>query len=461
MTHKNPLSLLLAVFLAAGVTACGTADKKASGEITLMTLDPGHFHAALLQKQMLPGVSPLAYVYAPLGEGLTAHLNRIARFNHRSENPTTWELEIYAGADSLHRMLRERPGNVVILSGRNRAKIKKIQASIDAGLNVLADKPWIIEAGDLPALEAALRSAKQHNVAAYDAMTLHFEITFLLQRELVNDREIFGTPLKGSTSEPAVTIESMHYLYKQVAGVPNRRPPWFFDIRQQGEGLTDVGTHLVDLVQWTLFPDQAIDYRADIDVTSGKRWPTSISKEQFRQVTGTAPFPDYLKASVTKDHLQYFCNNSVHYTIRGIHTGLRIEWGFEAAPGAGFTQHAIYRGSKTRVEVRHGKKENFKAEVYVVPNSATEKDAVLEALRRKIQLLQPKYPGLAVEDRGEEFRIEIPDALRTGHEFHFALLTSRFLDYVRDPGSMPAWEAPNMLAKYYVTTKGVQLARGR
>ncbi len=38
-------------------------------------------------------------------------------------------------------------------------------------------------------------------------------------------------------------------------------------------------------------------------------------------------------------------------------------------------------------------------------------------------------------------------------------MTRRFLQYVRDRGTLPAWERPNMLAKYYVTTEGVRLAR--
>ena len=38
-------------------------------------------------------------------------------------------------------------------------------------------------------------------------------------------------------------------------------------------------------------------------------------------------------------------------------------------------------------------------------------------------------------------------------------VTNRFFDYVRSPGSMPEWERANMLAKYYVSTKGVELAR--
>ena len=44
---------------------------------------------------------------------------------------------------------------------------------------------------------------------------------------------------------------------KVVSGAPNIRPPWFFDTTEQGEGLNDIGTHLVDLVQWTLFPERA------------------------------------------------------------------------------------------------------------------------------------------------------------------------------------------------------------
>ena len=44
----------------------------------LTLLDPGHFHAALVQREMYPGVSERVDVYAPLGTDLTEHLNRIA-----------------------------------------------------------------------------------------------------------------------------------------------------------------------------------------------------------------------------------------------------------------------------------------------------------------------------------------------------------------------------------------------
>ena len=39
----------------------------APGEVRLMTLDPGHFHAALVQKSSYPQVDPRVHVFAPDG----------------------------------------------------------------------------------------------------------------------------------------------------------------------------------------------------------------------------------------------------------------------------------------------------------------------------------------------------------------------------------------------------------
>ena len=117
--------------------------------VRLITLDPAHFHAALVQKQMLPGIAKRVSIYAPLGPDLLAHLKLIEQFNSRPDNPTSWELDIHCSPRSLEEMIAARPGNVVVLAGRNRIKIGKIKASLEAGLNVLSDKPWIIRAEDL------------------------------------------------------------------------------------------------------------------------------------------------------------------------------------------------------------------------------------------------------------------------------------------------------------------------
>ena len=413
------------------------------GEFRLITLDPGHFHAALIQKEMYAGVSKRVAIYAPLGPDLSEHLNRIARFNLRADKPTCWELDIHAAPDFLERMAAERPGNIVVISGRNRSKIGRIRASLDAGLNVLADKPWIIRPDDLPALEEALAIARRSGLVAYDIMTERYEITSILQRELVNDPDTFGSILPGTEQEPAVYMESVHHILKLVAGVPNLRPAWFFDIHEQGEALSDVGTHLVDLAQWTLFPESAIDHRRDIEVLHARRWPTPISAVQFRQVTGEA------------GGLDYYCNTSVSYAVRGVHIKLDVLWRWEAPAAGGDTHLAMYRGTKSRVEVRQAEKEKYRPELYVSPSDA----GAAAALRSKIGDLEHRYPGIALEDSGAEFRVTIPDRYRVGHEAHFAQVTRQFFEYLKRPEDLPAWEEPCMLAKYFVSTKGVEMSQ--
>lgn len=464
MNYRKRLSVILSLAIgAAALTAVGIG-RVAEGQgtmkqVRLMTLDPGHFHAALIQKEMYPRVSPTVHVYAPLGFDLTEHLNRIARFNERPQSPTKWELEVHTGPSSLKRMLAERPGNVVVLSGKNRTKIESIQASVDNGLNVLADKPWIIDAADLPRLEAALDSAEKQKLIAYDIMTERSEITTVLQRELIHDAGVFGELTKGTESEPAVFMDSVHYILKLVAGAPNIRPAWFFDVQQQGEGLADITTHLADLVQWMLFPEQAINYRRDVEVIAAKRWPTMLTQQQFQRVTNEARFPDFLHPNMRGDQLEYFCNGWVAYRLRGVNTKLNVIWNYEPPAGGGDTHFAVFRGSRSRVEIRQGKEEKYRPELYVVPHGAAEMSEIRGALEKKVASLQARYPGIGVDSAGNELRVTIPDKYRVGHEAHFAEVTARFLDYLNEPRRLPSWEKANMLAKYYLTTKAVELSR--
>jgi predicted dehydrogenase len=254
-------------------------------------------------------------------------------------------------------------------------------------------------------------------------------------------------------------MESVHNLMKMVAGAPNIRPPWFFDTAEQGEGFNDIGTHLVDLAQWTLFPDQAIDYRADVRVLSAQRWPTWITEADFRRVTNEPRFPTDLSASINDGKLEYYCNTLVSFALRGIHTKLAVIWDWEAPAGSGDTHFAFYRGTRARVEVRQTKADGYRPELYVIPADAGTAPQVLSAVQARLRALQPQYPGVSVEQRGSELHVSIPDVFRVGHEAHFAQVTTHFLEFLRNRDSLPSWERPNMLAKYYVTTTGTELSR--
>ncbi len=444
------------------IAGCGPrrVETKAPAEFQLVIVDPGHYHAALIQRDTYPQVSPQVSVYAPLGPELLDYLNRVSLFNTRKENPTKWELDVHSGPDSFERMLRDRPGNVAIFAGRNQGKIDRIQRALEAGMNVLADKPWIISPAELPKLATALDTAEAKGLVGYDIMTERYEITSILQKELVNSPEVFGDLLAGTEAEPAVTAKSIHHLMKTVSGVPFRRPSWFFDIEENGEGLSDVGTHVVDLVNWTAFPRQELDYAADIQMLTAKRWPTVIDAGQWEEVTGEKAFPGELARWIKDGRFEYFCNHSVNYAVRGVNVALTILWNWEAPAGSGDDYEAAFRGSKARIEIRQAKPEGFRPELYVVPNSPAIQDSVFAALRAKLLSLGQDYRGVNVSIQGNEARLVIPDRFRVSHEEHFAQVAKAFLGYLKDPKSLPHWEKAEMLAKYFVCTKGVELSRG-
>ena len=393
--------------------------------IKIITLDPAHFHAALIHKEMVPGIEPEVHVFAPLGPDLMAHLNRLMAFNSRPADPTRWDVEVHASADFLKHMLRQPPGNVAVLAGRNHTKIDSMLACAEAGLHILADKPWIIRHADMPKLERLLAVAKSKGVVIFDIMTERHEITSILQRELVLDPEVFGELIPGTPEEPAIEMESIHALKKLVAGTPLMRPPAFFDIQN------------------------------DIQMISAERWPTVLSRDDYEQITGEKNFPVALGDELDRDHFAYYCNNRAIYVILDHFVLLDIRWDVELA--AGDTHFAEYRGTRSAVRISQDPDKVAPPDLDVIPNADGDRSAVRGALEQRVSVLAARCAGLQVADHGQGFRIVIPADLRIGHEAHFAQVASEFLTYVHAPGKMPAWEMPNLLAKYFVTTKAVEM----
>jgi len=266
---------LIALAVLACLAACDSANEGSQNKaVQLITVAPGHFHAALVQKAMYPEVSDLVHVYAPNGPEVDAHLALIDRYNTDPDRPTSWQEKVYRGDDFFQKMIAERKGNLVVLAGNNRDKIGYIAQSVDAGLNVLADKPMAIDADGFAKLKQAFATAADKNVLLYDIMTERYEINTMLQKAFSELPDFFGGLVEGSADNPAITKESVHHFFKEVSGRPLSRPVWFYDTKQQGEGIVDVTTHLVDLVQWESFPEEIIDFERDIRLLRTKRWPT-------------------------------------------------------------------------------------------------------------------------------------------------------------------------------------------
>lgn len=422
--------------------------------VHLVTLAPGHFHAALVQKESLAGVDPHTHVYAPLDADLVAHLDRITRFNARPDNPTAWTVDVHAGPDWLDRFRAERPGNAVVIAGRNKPKIDLILAAVSAGYCVLADKPWIIDAADFPKLERVFAEADRNGVFAWDIMTERFEAVNRVLRELMHDPDVFGEPLLGTRNEPALELSSTHFLKKVVAGAPLRRPAWWFDAAVAGEAIADVGTHLADLALWLLFPNEAIDHRTEVEVVSADRWPTMLSPDNFREITGLPVVPPDLFHPRDGGGLAYRGNGKATVRVRGRTVRMDVFWGLRAEGSSVDVQRATVRGSRSRVSVWYEAPADEGASVEVTPAPGAE-SGVREACQRWCE----RRPGYAVTENPYFFDISIPEGERSGHEAHFACVLNEFIDHFIDRSHIPHWERANLLAKYHICTRAVELAR--
>jgi len=427
------------------------------GEVVLIILDPGHFHASLVQKVMYPQIDPTVYVFGPEGPDVQDHLNRIERFNNRDNEPTRWNEIVYTGKNYFDKMLVQKPGNLVVISGNNKIKADYILGSVKAGFNVLADKPMIIYPEDFKKLEQAFEVAEEKGVMLYDIMTERHEITTILQRKLSGIPEIFGQVKHGSSENPAITKESVHHFFKYVAGKPLKRPQWFFDTSQQGDGLVDVTTHLVDLIQWECYPGEII-VKDDIKISKSTHWPTSLNSKEFQKVTGMREFPEYLKKDMDHGNLMVYANGEIIYRIRDIWAKVKVEWNFKAPEGGGDTHYSIMKGTLSNLIIQQGEKENFRPELYIELTGDVDSEEFEKRLKEAVRHDIAKEGLQVVKEDVKRWRIEIPDKYRVGHEAHFGQVTGKFLGYLID-GKLPAWEVPNIITKYYTTTEALKMAR--
>lgn len=429
------------------------------GEIELVVLDPGHFHASLLQKFSQKQVNDTVFVYAPEGDELTQYLSSIEGYNNRSENPTHWNGVVYSGEDYLGKMIDEHKGNVVVLAGNNRKKTAYISKAVNAGYNVLSDKPMAIDKAGFRLLEATYDSARSRDVYLYDVMTERYDILNTITRVLVNSEELFGELQDGTVEEPAIVMKNVHHFFKEVSGNVLVRPAWFYDVEQQGEGIADVATHLVDLVNWQCFPDKVIDYRTDVDIISAKHWPTSLTLADFTRSTRLYRFPDFLQKYLRNNLLEVFANGTIHYQLNGKNVAVISLWNYEAPEGGGDAYSALIKGTKASVEIVQNKEENYIKQLYIEKDKATDAEIFESALNKVVAELQKTYPYISPKQRSENrYQIVVPVEFRKGHEDYFGMVAAKYFQYLvnRD---MPEWEISNTLAKYYITTTALDMAK--
>jgi predicted dehydrogenase len=405
----------------------------------LAFLEPAHFHATLTLREPNPRVAPEIAVYAAAGPELDDFLALVDRFNRRATRPTRWRPRVQLGDDPLARLVADRPADLVVLAGRNRGKARLIRRLHDAGLHVLADKPWLVDPGDLDDIRASLGSAP----IAREMMTGRRDAMARLVKRLVDDPALFGGFARDES--PAIEQESVHHFEKRVDGGPLRRPWWYFDSRVQGGGAVDIPTHLVDQAQWLLDADAGPTNRAP-RLIAARGWSTPVPLEVFTRVSGTRSVPADLRAAVVGDTLRVFCNAELTYALAGVTARAGARWEISTPPGGGDTSRLVLHGRAARVRVEQSAATDFRRRVTVeargdAATTARALDAALAASRAE-------HPGVAATPRGPGVHeIVVPPGLDAGHEAHFAELLDETLDWI-DADRVPAAVAERTLAKY-------------
>ena len=381
-----------------------------------------------------PRVADEIFVYAHEGAELRDFLALVERFNCRSANPTRWCPVVKTADDPLGQLVEERRGDVVILAGRNGGKARTIRRLHESGFHVLADKPWLVEPGDLAHVRASLDGWP----LAAEIMTGRHDVAAGLVKRLVGAAEIFGA---FRADAPAIEQESVHHLEKLVDGAPLRRPWWFFDVRAQGSGPVDIPTHVVDQAQWLVG-----DAAAAPMLLSARAWSTRVPAEAFRRITGEAGFPRELEPFVDGDTLSYRCNAELVYQIGQVTASAATRWNLSPSAGGGDVSHSVAHGTRADVRLEQSARTDHHRRVFVEPR-ADDRD-VARALRETVMTWQADLPGVEVVPASPEtFELTVPPPLDGGHETHFARVLDEFLTIVhahRWPGAL----ADRTLAKY-------------
>ncbi|NQU54273.1 MAG: oxidoreductase, partial [Bacteroidetes bacterium] len=156
--------------------------------------------------------------------------------------------------------------------------------------------------------------------------------------------------------------------------------------------------------------------------------------------------------------LKVYSNGEINYKLKGIYAKASVIWNYQAPEGTGDTHYSIMRGSKCNIEIKQGKEEAYKPTLYV-ESTGVELESFTANLEKAISNdLNKLYPGISLVKKGDNvWTVVIPDKYKIGHEAHFGQVTEKYLRYLKD-GSMPEWEVPNMIVKYYTTTEAMKVA---
>lgn len=136
--------------------------------------------------------------------------------------------------EDLDKLLLDSGANTLITAAVNSKKADIIVKAIDAGLNIISDKPLVTKMEDLQKIIEALNRNK--DVKLYLMLSERYNPVLVTAKALIESGEI-GNPVSIINMRP-------HKLH------PNDRPAWMFDSMLYGGIINDIGVHDIDIATW-------------------------------------------------------------------------------------------------------------------------------------------------------------------------------------------------------------------
>ncbi len=154
------------------------------------------------------------------------------------ESSKVFQAPVYNDLDEL---LQKSGANTLLTAAINSDKADIIVKAIDAGLNIIADKPLVTTMDDLDRIVDALGRNKQ--VKLYLMLSERYNPVLVTAKKIIDAGEI-GQVVNIINMRP-------HRLN------PQDRPAWMFDSKQYGGIINDIGVHDIDVAVW--FTDSEVE----------------------------------------------------------------------------------------------------------------------------------------------------------------------------------------------------------
>jgi hypothetical protein len=153
--------------------------------------------------------------------------------------------------------------------------------------------------------------------------------------------------------------------------------------------------------------------------------------------------------------LEVFSNGTIRYQIKGINASVKVEWRAATPKDGNDLRSAYAEGTKATLTIsqEYGQK---RPRFYAQKGEKVSEEEFQSNLKKAIASLSNAYPGITLAEGSGKTEIILPAELESKYDPTFKV----FLDYLvkRD---MPAWEVPNTLAKYYITTTALEMAQNK